>query len=175
MPRNYNSRYQYETSPRKIKPDYTPTIKKNPQQGKRTTTLSNKSSTKQKVKIKKKQSKTKVLMYVIAGFAVLFAISYRKAEIDENFTKVQDLKDELAVIEKENEQLEVSIERNLNLSNLEKQAKELLGMNKLTNKQTRYVNLPKNDHIESSAEKVIIEENKFSIKNTLNTISKLFK
>ena len=47
---------------------------------------------------------------------------------------------------------------NINLSNIEKQAKEKLGMQKLTNKQTVYVNLPKKDYIESTTDKVSIEK-----------------
>ena len=44
------------------------------------------------------------------------------------------------------------------MSNIEKEAKERLGMEKLTNKQTVYVTLPKKDYIESASEKVVIEE-----------------
>ena len=42
-------------------------------------------------------------------------------------------------IQKENEQLKVNIENSLNLNNVEKIAKEKLGMQKLTNKKTLYV------------------------------------
>lgn len=171
MPRNYN-KYQYETSPRKIKPDYTPT-KKNPYKQKPSTTVHNKNNKKQKVN--SKQKKSKVIVYVMLGFAILFAITYRNAKIDEDFSKVQKLKKELALIQKENEQMEVSIESNLNLSNLEKQARDTLGMHKLTNRQTIYVDLPKNDYIQTGTEKVVIEDNSFSLKNIINTLSKLFK
>ena len=39
-------------------------------------------------------------------------------------------------------------------------AKEKLGMQKLTNKQTVYVSLPKKDYVESASEKVVIEKDK---------------
>ena len=55
--------------------------------------------------------------------------------------------------------MQVTIENSLNLSNIEKQAKEKLGMQKLTNKQTVYVSLPKKDYIESATEKVEISDN----------------
>ena len=73
---------------------------------------------------------------------------------------MQDKKKELATLQKENEQLEINIENSLNLSNIEKEAKEKLGMDKLTNKQTVYISLPKKDYVESATEKVIIEEDK---------------
>ena len=72
---------------------------------------------------------------------------------------MQNLKQELASLQKENEQTKVSIENGLNLTNIEKIAKEKLGMQKLTNKQTIYVSLPKKDYVESASEEVIIEEN----------------
>ena len=42
----------------------------------------------------------------------------------------------------------------------EKLAKEQLGMQKLTSKQTVYVNLPKKDYIEPASEEVVVEEDK---------------
>ena len=63
-------------------------------------------------------------------------------------------------MQKENEQLKVSIENSVNISNIEKVAKEELGMQKLSGKQTVYVTLPKKDYVESASEKVVIEKNK---------------
>jgi len=119
--------------------------------------------------------KRKVIMYSILIFAILFAISYRNAQIDENFDKVQNLKAELAAIEKENTQLEVAIESSLNLTNLEQQARSLLGMQKLTNKQTEYVTLPKTDYIEAASEQVVIEEEKNVLEKIGDWITQLFK
>ena len=87
-------------------------------------------------------------------------ISYRNSQINEKFSKVQTLKRELSAVQKENEQLKVSIENSLNLNNVEKVAKEKLGMQKLTNKQTIYITLPKKDYVESASEEVIIEKDK---------------
>lgn len=172
MPRNYN-RYQYETSPRKLKPEYTPA--KNPYKQKKTTINKNEIQKKKTTTIKNKNKKAKTIMYIALAFSILFTISYRNAQIDENFSEVQDLKEELALLEKENEQLEVSIESNLNLSNLEEQARDLLGMHKLTSKQTIYVDLPKSDYIQSSAEKIVMEEEGLSFKSLFETITNLFK
>ena len=174
MPRNFN-KYQYETSPRKLEPEYAP--KKNTYKGKKSTTRKPE-VIKQKVNNKKLQAEKKkhrrMIMYVVLAFSIIFAISYRNAQIDENFEKVQDYKKELAAVEKENSQLELAIESSLNLSNVEQQAKELLGMQKLTNQQIVYVNLEKDDHIESAAESVNIEEEGFFDK-VINTVKNLFK
>ena len=158
-----DSRYQYGTSPRKIQPDET----KN--QRKRKSKIEKKDKLKvvkevprQEVKISKAQRKRqlKLTMFAVIIFAVLLAISYRNSQINIKFAEMQSQKKELANLQKENEQLEISIENSLNLSNIEKEAKEQLAMEKLTNKQTVYVNLPKKDYVESATEKVVIDEEK---------------
>ena len=70
------------------------------------------------------------------------------------------MQSKLATTQKENEQLQVNIENSLNLSNIEKTAKEKLGMQKLDNSQKIYVNLPKKDYVEPASEEVMIEEEK---------------
>ena len=91
---------------------------------------------------------------------ILLTISYRNSQINEKFTEKQNLEKQLSSLQKENEQLRVNIQNGLNLKNIEKLAKEKLGMQKLTNKQTIYVSLPKKDYVESASEEVIIEDNK---------------
>ena len=147
--------YQYTTNPRKIDTEY-----KQNKQKKKLKVVEN--VPRQKVRISKEQKKNqfKLTLFVIAIFGILLTISYRNSQINEEFTEMQNLKQELASLQKENEQLRVSIENGLNLSNIEKLAKEKLGMQKLTNKQTKYVSLPKKDYVESASEEVIIEENK---------------
>ena len=46
----------------------------------------------------------------------------------------------------------------MNLSVIEKLAKEKLGMQKLNNRQTVYVTLPKKDYVEPASEEVVQEE-----------------
>ena len=169
MARSYN-RYEYETSPRKLEPYYTPTRKK--------TDIKKEASKKAKYAKKQKEArklKMKVMMYLAIAFTIVFSISYRNAQIDENFDKVQELKSELAAVEKENAQLEVAIESSLNLTNLEQQARSMLGMQKLTNKQTEYVSLPKTDYIEAASEQVVIEEEKGLLETIGDYLSQLFK
>lgn len=166
MAKNY-SKYEYETSPKKLAPSYAPNEKK------KNIRLQNEKKAKKQKETNK--LKVKIMMYAAIVFTILFAISYRNAQIDENFEEVQKLKAELASIEKENAQLEVSIESNLNLTNLEQQARNLLGMQKLTNKQTVYVTLPKMDYIETAAEQVVIEEKDGVLETIGKYIKQLFK
>ncbi|HOZ54863.1 MAG TPA: hypothetical protein PK993_02295 [Clostridia bacterium] len=125
------------------------------------------------LEIEKKAKKSikprvKLLFLVAAGFSVLFIISYRNSIINETFSKKESLKNELSSVQKTNEQLQVSIENSLNLNNVEKEAKERVGMQKLTNSQKVYVSLEKKDYVESATEEIIIEEQG-------NIINQLFK
>ncbi len=112
--------------------------------------------------------RVKLLFLVAAGFSVLFIISYRNSIINETFSKKEGLKNELSSVQKTNEQLQVSIENSLNLNNVEKEANERVGMQKLTNSQKVYVSLEKKDYVESATEEIIIEEQG-------NIIDQLFK
>ncbi len=148
--------YQYGTSPRKLEPRETKSRK-----SKKTNLRVVKDVPRQQIRLseeeKKKQKRLTITVIVI--FALLLTISYRNSQINEKFTQVQSLKKELSSLEKENEQMAVTIENGLNLNNIEKIAKEKLGMQKLTNKQTKYISLPKKDYTEPASEKVIMEDN----------------
>ena len=146
MPNNRFGGYQYETSPRKLEPDYKQ-LPKNPHEKNKSSTTLKKESSESKQAVQKRQLKShvKVVIYIGIIFAVLFAISYRNSLINESFTKNEKLKKTLAATKKDNEQLQVSIENSLNLSNIEKMAREKLGMQKLDNSQKVYVSLPKKD------------------------------
>ena len=152
-----NSRYEYGTSPRKLQPD----IKTKTQTKKRNLKVVE-DLPRQDVKISKEQKKkqTKLTVIVAIIFMLLLTISYRNSQINEKFSEVQSLKKELSALQKENEQLQVNIQNGLNLNNIEKLAKEKLGMQKLTNKQTVYVSLPKKDYVESASEEVVIQKDK---------------
>lgn len=145
--------YQYETSPRKLEPSYRPKKKQN---------LKVVKQKKSKVKVSsfEKKRKIKLTLTIVAAFALLLTISYRNSQINEKFNNVQTLKRQLSSLQKENEQLKVGIENSLNNNYIEQQAKEKLGMKKLTTKQTVYISLPKKDYVDSPAEKVVIEEEK---------------
>lgn len=154
----YN-RYQYETSPRKLQPEYEPRVKKYP---KKSTAKKIKVASKKQVKPKAKKKlkvEAKVMVYVAIGFTILLAISYRNSVINEKFAEIKTLKSNLAALQKENEQLEVSIESSLNLKTIEQSAKDLLGMQKLENSQSVYISLPKQDYIEPASEEILTGDN----------------
>lgn len=175
--RNYNNRYMYETSPRKLKPDYIPYEKQKPVQKKKPSTLKQTEKGKQqKTKIQKnaKKGKMKCIFYLILGFTILFAISYRNSQINESFSQLKEAEEQLSVIQKENEQLEVSIEKSLNLNELEKIAREQLGMQKATSSQTKYISLPKEDHIEGMAEEVKLDISENFLQKIIEYVKNIF-
>lgn len=172
--------YQYETSPRKIKPDYS--------KPKRNTTQYNKAKAKPKVKkpekkviknkVKKQEdvkeknlliAKTKVAVFFKCAllFLIVFFMIFMNTRLSESITQIQKLKAQITEIQKENDQLEINIQNNINLNNIEQAAKELLGMQKLSSRQTFYISLPKRDYVEPRTEKVIIEEEKTSMIDTI--------
>lgn len=104
--------------------------------------------------------KLKIIMFLITGFSVLFAISYQNSLINESFNKKEQYKREMEALSKTNQQLAVSIENSLNLNNIENVAKEKIGMQKLSNNQKIYVSLPKVDYVAPAAEQIIIEEDR---------------
>ena len=145
--------YQYSTSPRKLEPEYR--SQKRKQKLRVVEDLP-----RQEVKVSKEQKRKRIQLTitVIAIFGLLLTISYRNSQINEKFNEMQSLKKELSSLQKENEQLKVNIANGLNLANIEKLAKEKLGMQKLTNKQIVYVSLPNKDYVESASEKVVIKD-----------------
>ena len=143
--------YQYETSPRKLQPSY----KRRKKPDLRVLEVRKQRN---KATSAERKKQIKMSLCIVGIFAVLLTISYRNSQINEKFNKVQSLKREISSLQKENEQTKVNIENNLNSNYIEQQAKDKLGMKKLTNKQTVYINLPKKDYVESPAEKVVIEE-----------------
>ena len=163
--------YQYGTSPRKLEPEYKPN-KKRKNVKKQAPKNIHKTIQRQNIQLSKEQKSKNIkhAITVLALFVLLFTISYRNSLINENFKKVQNLKENLALIKKENEQLQVSIENGLNLNNLEQEAKEKLGMQKLTNKQTEYISLPKKDYVEPANDEIEIQNDDNIIKKILNKI-----
>ena len=76
MAYNARSNYQYETSPKKLQPEYKPNRKQVEQtKAKKVTTSKN---VKNKVRKKAKlNTKGQITLYVIVGFFALFALCYR--------------------------------------------------------------------------------------------------
>jgi phage protein D len=172
----YN-RYQYETSPRKISPEYEPTVKRYPKKStarkevvKKDYSKNEKAKKKEKAKIEAK-AKVKIMGCVAIGFMILLAISYRNSVIDEKFAENKNLKSDLAALQKENEQLEANIESSLNLKNIEQSAEELLGMKKLDSSQSVYISLPKEDYIEPASEEIVEEDTSNIFEKIINFLT----
>ncbi len=163
--------YQYETSPRKLRPEYEP--QKNPYAKKKSSALKqNKPKQKEKRHLK---PRAKAVLYILLGFTILFAISYRNSLITESFNEKENLKKQLGTIQKENAQLQISIQNSLNLVNIEKSASSMLGMKKLDDSQKVYVSLPKRDYVEPASEQVVITEEKGWFQKIIDNISNLFE
>jgi cell division protein FtsL len=170
--------YQYGTSPRKLETEYEEQPKK--RKNKRAKKVQKKSTTSKKQNDKKAEKKSKIKFRIVAGaniiifFVIAFTIIYRNSLISQSFSQIQTLKTQVSEIQKENDQLEISIQNSLNLSNIEQTAKDLLGMQKLTSKQTVYLSLPKKDYVEASTEEVILEENTSIVSKIMNFLGKIF-
>ncbi len=139
--------YEYETSPRKIEPEYEPSNLKRTNTQKKTKKAQNKS-------VKENRKTAKYVVEIVIAFAVLLTISYRYSLINTRFAEKENLKTQLSDLQKQNAQLQLNIETGTNINNIEQQAKEKLGMKKLDNSQKVYVSLPKEDYVESSTEQV---------------------
>ena len=152
MPRNY---YEYGTSPRKYDMDYID-VK---------ITKSSKEKNKNNIEAKKKQN-TKVqqgksraiqVVTVLAIFGMLLTVSYREIAIMEMFNQKKNLENNLAVIQKEDGQVEKSIkevESTLDWNSIQQKAAEQLGMQKRAGTP---LDLEKSDNVETS-NKLIKEE-----------------
>ncbi|MDO5557605.1 MAG: cell division protein FtsL [Clostridia bacterium] len=142
--------YEYGTSPRKIQYQENEKTRRNNRQ----------KNTKVMTKKRKHRltSKEKFIFYLAVTFSIVLVVSYRNSLITEEFNLKEKNKKELSALEKENEQLRVSIESSLNLNNIGAAAKEQLGMQKLDNSQKVYISLPKKDYVEAATEEVIIEK-----------------
>ena len=167
--------YQYETSPKKILPEYNHKKEKQKETNKNNKSKKiNKKEIEQKNKELKQQKRMhhKNIVIILGIFLVFLAVSYRNSLINEKFNEIQKKKSELAFVEKTNGQLEVGIEGSLNLNNVEKSAKDKLGMQKLQNEQKVYVALPKQDYTESATKEITEEKESNWIKDFINSIFK---
>lgn len=175
--------YQFETSPKKLQPEYEPNSadkkvaknKGNTQKVKKKIPGYNTEIKKHKLTKAERKKKASFIAYIVFGFAVLFTISYRNSIINEKFSQKENLKSELTEIQKMNEQLAVSVENELNLTSIENMAKERLGMNKLNNSQKVYVNLPKKEYVESKSEKIVTQEEENIYRKAINAVTNFFK
>lgn len=144
--------YQYGTSPRKYEPEYTPKRTKKVETQKRVAKKEQeriKAEKEKEKKILEKKKKAKQMITVFAIFVMLLTISYREISIMEMFDQKKDMENQLALVEKENGQVEKNIEEEeskLDWNKIKQIATEELGMQK---KEEVSVELNKTDSVET--------------------------
>ena len=128
----------------------------------RTEAKTNKKPPKKQISEKQLQfrARAEIAIKIVLILGIFFVMTFKDSEKDQLFTEIKTLKAEITQLSKDNDQLEISIQNSLNLNTIEQAAKDLLGMQKLTAKQTRYINLPKKDYVEPRIEEVVVEEKK---------------
>ena len=161
--------YQYETSPRKIEPEYSPRKKSVSKQKSNIEKRKDFEQKQQELKHKKRMYHKNIAI-IMGIFLIMLAVSYRNSLITEKFNELQNKKSELSAIEKANGQLEVNIEGSLNLNNVEKAANEKLGMKKLQNDQKVYITLPKQDYTEAATKDITEKEETNWFQEWINSI-----
>ena len=112
-------------------------------------------------KAKQKKSRVLQVVAVLAVFGMLLALSYREITIMEMFNQKKNMENQLAIIQKENGQIEKSIkeeESKLNWNEIKKTASEQLGMQI---KVATPVDLEKLDNVETTTKLIKKEETNF--------------
>lgn len=92
-------------------------------------------------------STLKNLALVSVFFCLFFMVCYRYSLINEQFSSIKTLKNDLVKVQTANEQLQADIESKTDLTYVENYAKYQLGMQKPTSSQIQYVSVEKRDKI----------------------------
>ena len=174
--------YQYGSAALELEPEVR-TPKKSPK--KQIANNGNKTKGKAKrIKSKQYQEKVKAQEAIVAriNFTIIMVIAlgsilllmYRNVKIRESFAGVQSLSKEVSSLEKENSQLVVNMQNNLNLSNIESTAASTLGMQKLSSKQTVYIKLDAKDYTEVSQKSIVKEDKTSFIQRAINCVIDFF-
>lgn len=157
-----NNYYQYETSPRKYEIEY-PT-KKSTKKKEQSKKLSKKEIEKIRIgkekakRAEERKKKVRQVVIVFAIFGMLLTLSYREISIMEMFNQNKELEGQLALIEKENGQVEKSIkevESTLDWNRIKQIATEELGMQA---KAGTVIDLEKKDNVETEYQFIKEEE-----------------
>lgn len=142
--------YQYETSPRKYEPEYTTrkiTKKQAPKVSKKE--IEKRLEKERAKKAEERKKKAKQIFAVAFVFVMLLSLSYREIQIMEMFDQKKEQEDKLALIQKENGQIEKNIkeeESKLEWNTIKQRATEELGMEVKTGIP---INLERTDNVET--------------------------
>ena len=149
--------YQYGTSPRKLT-EQEPVRKR---------------SKNKKVKVNKKkllQHKIKIFSSISIMFAIMFAISYRYSFINQQYNNIRSLKKEYNAMATTNDQIEIGIQNSLDLTQIERYAKDKLGMQKPLASQIKYLDIEKEDKVELNTQ---VTSNKNVFQNFFDEMAKI--
>lgn len=161
MAKNYG--YQYETSPRKLEPEYgRPKVKKKKPVQKKTKPVVHKKSKKSKTKKKFKMSfEAKFFMHSMLFFSIVFAIIACQALVEQRYKEKETLK-------KEYNQLLANSNMGVDLNEDVRMLASDYGMQ---TKSATLIDLETADYIESSENEV---ENENIFKSMINWLKELF-
>ena len=173
--------YQYGTSARKFETEYPTRIAKKNTTAKKAedSKVEKKSYAKKRIekqrtqKAKERKNKLLQVVSVLIVFGMLLALSYREIAIMEMFNQKKNLENQLAVIQKENGQVEKSIkevESTLDWNKIQQIASEKLGMQA---KVATAIDLEKADNVETTHKFIKEEETNF-IENIISFLIKKF-
>jgi cell division protein FtsL len=101
-----------------------------------------------KVVPKTKTMNPQVIMLLLVLFISLFFVVFRYVEINEANITLNTYKSEYNNLISENDQIQISIDRSIDLKHVEEIAKNKLGMQSPEKYQIIYVNINKNDYAE---------------------------
>lgn len=120
-----------------------------------------------KTKKVQKSNYNSLVVFIIVGFILCFGMVFLKVQINETTSQIQNQTKMLNELKSDEIRLKMNIESNVSLNNIEKQAKEELGLNKIETSQIEYVN------IEKDSENITVNKNRTlwdDIKDFFNNI-----
>ena len=166
--------YQYGTSARKLEPERKSPKKSPKKQNKCQKNKSKNYRNRVKKEMEAKTARTNFAILMVIALGCILLLMYRSVKIRESFAGVQTLSKRVSALEKENSQIAVNIQNSLNINNVESIASSSLGMQKLSSKQTIYINLDTKDYVEVSTKKVVKEKKISFIQRIINRIVDYF-
>lgn len=98
-----------------------------------------------KTKKIEKSNYNSLVVFIIIGFILCFGMVLLKVKINETTSQIQKQTKLLNELKSDEVRIKMNIESNVSLNNIEKIAKEELGLNKIETSQMEYVNIKKDD------------------------------
>ena len=94
---------------------------------------------KKTVKVSKKQSDLRYILYILVGFVMVMTVTLRYNMITEKNLNIQKAKDKLGIIESNIASVKIDMDSDVNLTEIESYAKQKLGMQKPDSSQIVYI------------------------------------